>query len=44
MNSEKKQDMIFRIKDIRDELEISILLIEHEMKILIFHLHMLQQG
>ncbi len=32
MNSEEKQDMIFWIKDIQDELKISILLIEHDMK------------
>jgi branched-chain amino acid transport system ATP-binding protein len=32
MNSEEKQDMIFWIKDIQDELSISILLIEHDMK------------
>jgi len=32
MNTEEKQDMIFWIKDIQDELKISILLIEHDMK------------
>ncbi len=32
MNSEEKQDMIFWIKDIQDELGITILLIEHDMK------------
>ncbi|MFP3928459.1 MAG: ABC transporter ATP-binding protein [Desulfobacteraceae bacterium] len=32
MNSEEKQDMIFWIKDIQDELDITILLIEHDMK------------
>ncbi len=32
MNSEEKQDMIFWIKDIQDDLGISILLIEHDMK------------
>ena len=32
MNSEEKQDMIFWIKDIQNELGISILLIEHDMK------------
>ncbi|MDH5561510.1 MAG: ABC transporter ATP-binding protein [Deltaproteobacteria bacterium] len=33
MNSEEKQDMIFWIKDIRDELGVTILLIEHDMNI-----------
>lgn len=32
MNTEEKQDMIFWIKDIQDDLGISILLIEHDMK------------
>ena len=32
MNSEEKQDMIFWIKDIQDELGVTILLIEHDMK------------
>lgn len=32
MNSEEKQDLIFWIKDIQDELGITILLIEHDMK------------
>lgn len=32
MNSEEKQDMIFWIKDLQDDLGISILLIEHDMK------------
>jgi len=32
MNSEEKQDMIFKIMDIRDELGVAILLIEHDMK------------
>jgi len=32
MNSEEKQDMIFWIKDIQEELGITILLIEHDMK------------
>jgi branched-chain amino acid transport system ATP-binding protein len=32
MNSEEKQDMIFWIKDIQTDLGISILLIEHDMK------------
>jgi branched-chain amino acid transport system ATP-binding protein len=32
MNSEEKQDMIFWVKDIQDELGITILLIEHDMK------------
>ena len=32
MNSEEKQDMIFWIKDVQDDLGISILLIEHDMK------------
>ena len=31
MNSEEKQDMIFWIKDIQDELGITMLLIEHDM-------------
>lgn len=31
MNTEEKQDMIFWIKDIQDELGITILLIEHDM-------------
>lgn len=32
MNSEEKQDLIFWIKDIQEELGITILLIEHDMK------------
>jgi len=32
MNTEEKQDMIFWVKDIQDELKVSILLIEHDMK------------
>jgi len=32
MNSEEKQDMIFWIKDVQEDLGISILLIEHDMK------------
>ena len=32
MNSAEKQDMIFWVKDIQDELGITILLIEHDMK------------
>ena len=32
MNSEEKQDMIFWIKDIQDELGVTTLLIEHDMK------------
>ena len=32
MNSEEKQDMIFWIKDIQDDLGVTILLIEHDMK------------
>jgi branched-chain amino acid transport system ATP-binding protein len=32
MNSEEKQDLIFWIKDIQDELTVTILLIEHDMK------------
>jgi len=32
MNSEEKQDMIFWIKDIQDELGITVMLIEHDMK------------
>lgn len=31
MNAEEKQDMIFWIRDIRDELDVTILLIEHDM-------------
>ncbi len=31
MNSEEKQDMLFWIKDVQDELGITILLIEHDM-------------
>jgi branched-chain amino acid transport system ATP-binding protein len=31
MNSEEKQDMIFWVKDIQDELGVTILLIEHDM-------------
>ena len=33
MNSEEKQDMIFWVKDIQDELGITILLIEHDMRV-----------
>lgn len=32
MNSEEKQDMIFWIKDIQEDMGITILLIEHDMK------------
>jgi branched-chain amino acid transport system ATP-binding protein len=32
MNTEEKQDLIFWIKDIQDELGISMLLIEHDMR------------
>ena len=32
MNSEEKQHMIFWVKDIQDELGVTILLIEHDMK------------
>lgn len=32
MNSEEKQDLVFWIKDIQDELGVSVLLIEHDMK------------
>ena len=32
MNSEEKQDLVFWIKDIQDELGLTILLIEHDMK------------
>lgn len=32
MNSEEKQDMVFWIKDIQDDLGVTILLIEHDMK------------
>ncbi len=34
MNSEEKQDLIFWIKDIQDELGVAILLIEHDMKLI----------
>lgn len=34
MNSEEKQDLIFWIKDIQDELGVTILLIEHDMKLI----------
>ncbi|HKL00238.1 MAG TPA: ABC transporter ATP-binding protein [Desulfotignum sp.] len=33
MNQEEKQDMIFWIKDIQDDMGITILLIEHDMKL-----------
>jgi branched-chain amino acid transport system ATP-binding protein len=33
MNSEEKQDLVFWIKDIQDELGVTILLIEHDMKL-----------
>jgi len=33
MNTEEKQDLIFWIKDIQDELGITILLIEHDMRV-----------
>jgi branched-chain amino acid transport system ATP-binding protein len=32
MNTEEKQDLIFWIKDIQDELRVTILLIEHDMR------------
>ncbi len=32
MNSEEKQDLVFWIKDIQEELGITVLLIEHDMK------------
>jgi len=32
MNAEEKQDMIFWVKDIQDELGITVLLIEHDMQ------------
>ncbi len=32
MNSEEKQDLIFWVKDIQDELGVTILLIEHDMQ------------
>ena len=32
MNSEEKQDLIFWVKDIQDELGVTILFIEHDMK------------
>jgi branched-chain amino acid transport system ATP-binding protein len=31
MNSEERQDMIFWIKDIQDDLGVTIMLIEHDM-------------
>jgi branched-chain amino acid transport system ATP-binding protein len=34
MNSEEKQDLVFWIKDIQDELDMTILLIEHDMKMI----------
>ncbi len=34
MNSEEKQDLVFWIKDIQDELGVTILLIEHDMKLI----------
>ena len=34
MNSEEKQDLVFWIKDIQDELEMTVLLIEHDMKMI----------
>lgn len=33
LNNEERQDMIFWIRDIRDELEISIIVIEHNMQL-----------
>ncbi|MBW1739352.1 MAG: ABC transporter ATP-binding protein, partial [Deltaproteobacteria bacterium] len=33
MNTEEKQDLIFWIKDIQDVLGVTILLIEHDMKV-----------
>ncbi|MEW5735252.1 MAG: ABC transporter ATP-binding protein [Thermodesulfobacteriota bacterium] len=33
MNSEEREDMVFRIKDIQHELALTILLIEHDMKL-----------
>jgi branched-chain amino acid transport system ATP-binding protein len=33
MNSEEKQDLIFWVKDIQDELGVTVLLIEHDMKV-----------
>jgi branched-chain amino acid transport system ATP-binding protein len=33
MNSEEKQDLIYWIKDIQDQLDVTILLIEHDMKL-----------
>jgi len=32
MNTEEKQDLIFWVKDIQDELGVTILLIEHDMR------------
>ncbi len=34
MNSEEKQDLVCWIKDIQDELEMTVLLIEHDMKMI----------
>jgi len=34
MNSEEKQDLVFWIKDIQDELGVTMLLIEHDMKLI----------
>ena len=32
MNAEEKEDLVFRIKDIRDEFGITVLLVEHDMR------------
>jgi len=34
MNAEEKQDLIWRIKDVRDEFGITVLLVEHDMRLM----------
>jgi len=34
MNAEEKQDLIFRIRDIRDDLGITVILVEHDMRMI----------